>query len=164
MQYICALVFLGFGLTFCMNYLGAHTLYVALLYRMSSSDTTSSETECRSPMESSEDIEGGKAQEVSNQKGKKRKWNRGRTMTAAKRARQFPEVMEVRGEAMWCIACDCPVAYKDKCIATQHCKSAKHKINVQRKAHVMCLFAFVLLCFAHTRAFLSISQGWGNVL
>ena len=45
---------------------------------------------------------------------KRRKWARGSTMTAQKRARQFAEDTEVRGEAIWCKSCACPVKFLEK--------------------------------------------------
>ena len=38
-----------------------------------------------------------------NPKDKKHKWARGKHMTPAKRAKQFSDVMEVRGDCMWCL-------------------------------------------------------------
>ena len=99
----------------------------------STSDTEGSE---RLPEEFHSDHGESEGQE-DKKKGKKRKWNRGRTMTPGKRARQFPGVMEVRGESMWCIACDCEVKFKEKNTAATHCNSEKHKANVQKKKHAV---------------------------
>ena len=97
------------------------------------SDPEGSETQTtqEGPSTVEEGDHGGQIQPVKG-KGKKRKWKRGSTMTAAKRALQFPEVMEVRGESMWCIACECPVNFNEKCIASQHCRSEKHKANAKK--------------------------------
>ena len=63
-----------------------------------------------------------------------RMWNRGSNATAKSRAAQFPGVMEVRGEEMWCVFCNVIVNYKEKCTASNHVKnSAKHKDNVEKR-------------------------------
>ena len=46
-----------------------------------------------------------------------RQWNRGKHVTPALRATQFPGVMEVRRAAMWCTFCQVPVGFKEKCTA-----------------------------------------------
>lgn len=70
-------------------------------------------------------------------KGKKRIWNRGKTITPAKRAKQYADVMEVIGEQMWCRACSCPIKHDEKCSADKHVQSTKHKENVKKKVHLV---------------------------
>ena len=62
-----------------------------------------------------------------------RKWKRGAHANARSRACQFPGIMEVRGDAMWCGICNVPVNFKEKCSAANHIKSAKHVQNAAKK-------------------------------
>ena len=64
-----------------------------------------------------------------------RKWRRGAKATS--RALQFPGVMEVRGEAMWCKFCNVPVDFKEKCTAANHVICKKHAKNVQEKPNLV---------------------------
>ena len=67
---------------------------------------------------------------------KKRKWERGSTSSASKRAKQFPNDMEVVGDAMWCKFCSCPVKFIEKSTATKHVQSAEHLKN-KKKHHTL---------------------------
>lgn len=69
--------------------------------------------------------------------GKKRKWTRGSTMTAHKRAKQFPEDMEVRGDAMWCKFCACPVKFTEKSTAAKHLQSDEHARSKLKNAKLV---------------------------
>ena len=68
------------------------------------------------------------------QRDLKRKWKRGSQTTVWKRANQFPGVMEVRGDAMWCIVCSCPVTWKEKSTATKHLQGYAHIHNLNNAA------------------------------
>lgn len=72
--------------------------------------------------------------EVCGEKGKKKRtWSRGKHMTPSKRAKQFPGVFDVRGDSLWCLACCCAVACKEKSTASKHVKSNVHIANVAKK-------------------------------
>ena len=62
-------------------------------------------------------------------KASRRPQQRGKHMTACKRAAQIPDDMESRnnGCEMWCIHCHVPVNYLKKSYATGHIKGATHK-------------------------------------
>eukprot|EP00667_Euglena_gracilis_P021489 EG_transcript_23550 len=71
-------------------------------------------------------------------KGKQcRKWVRGAKATPESRASQFPGVMEVRGNLLWCTYCDISLGFKEKCTAANHVKCAKHLKNVAKKPRVV---------------------------
>ena len=86
-------------------------------------------------------------------KGKKM-WVRGANASPKARALQFPGIMEVRGELMWCQYCDVSIDFKEKCTAANHLKSAKHKANVEDRKLVVktpgcfCSDFFPLICVA----------------
>lgn len=61
-----------------------------------------------------------------------RKRNRGKHMTPEKRVAQYPQVFVVRGEVMWCKACECKVGFEDNSTAKAHLQSKTHKKNVQK--------------------------------
>ena len=109
--------------------------YPCLFCRMSSSDFIGSDTDGSvkaEPQSAQENEEGARAPQKEAKPGKKRVPPRGKHSTPMKRARQFPEVMDVRGEAMWCLACECPVSHHDKSAALSHIKSKKHATNVEK--------------------------------
>ena len=103
-----------------------------------SSDFMGSDTEPEVKSEGGSDkenVEEAKQGPPDSKKGKKRVIERGRHSTPEKRAKQFPEVMGVRGDALWCLACDCTVGHYDKSLAVSHVKSKKHLANVAKKLH-----------------------------
>ena len=54
--------------------------------------------------------------------------NRGAKMTTKKRALDYPDDLETRGDdELWCKFCNVPVQHKEKSTATGHVKSAGHK-------------------------------------
>ena len=102
---------------------------------MSSSDLTGSDTDHEVKHERQSASENEEEAKAPKKKGKKRTPARGRHTIPQKRARPFSDMMEVRGEAMWCLACECPVPHHDKSIALSHMKSKKHAKNVEKKLH-----------------------------
>ena len=89
------------------------------------------------------------APETKGKEKSKRVWNRGKLYPpgvrplhccyiskslffTAKRAKQFADVMTVRGDVMWCMVCDSEVSHKEKSHGTNHIKSKKHQDNVKK--------------------------------
>ena len=70
---------------------------------------------------------------------KKGDWERGAKMTPQKRANQkeFHDVMEVRGEQMWCSVCQVPVNHAEKSYATGHIHCQTHRDNVAKMPHLV---------------------------
>ena len=101
--------------------------YPCLFCRMSSSDTAGSDTD-RVVLEAKET-----EAKAPDKKGKKRPAVRGKFMTPEKRTRQFVGMMDVRGETMWCLACECPVGHHEKSTAMSHIRSQKHVKNAEKK-------------------------------
>lgn len=54
---------------------------------------------------------------------------RGVKMTPAKRMKDFPGEFFQQGEEMWCIACQCPVDYRQISFSKYHLKGTKHLKN-----------------------------------
>ena len=79
----------------------------------------------------------GAKEETSNTKKKERCWERGSQMNPHKRAKQFDGDFEVRGDALWCIACACPVGWKEKSTASKHRISQTHKDSVKRASSLV---------------------------
>ena len=95
---------------------------------------------------------------------KKVKLNYGAKTTPASRARQYPSsTFEVRGDCMWCCACQKPVCHTRKSIADQHLDRPSHKKIGCGVAFFLHLFAFICIflhrIFCNLNLHLSVPQG-----
>ena len=75
-------------------------------------------------------VDSGSDRGNENSKAKKRRSTP--RVTPNKRVAQFPGEFVVRGEAMWCTACQYAVDHREISFAKGHLKSAKHLKNKKR--------------------------------
>ena len=51
---------------------------------------------------------------------------RGKKVTVQQRMAQFPGEFFLQGEEMWCVACQCPVGFKESTTSKNHLLSGRH--------------------------------------
>ena len=107
-------------------------LYKAIFYAFSlsmSSDNEPLSGEDASSQEhcGEEEPERDSYEPVPKKQRKDKKKVRGRTVTVPKRMKDFPGEFFAKVDAMWCIACQCPVDHRQITTARNHLKGAKHQ-------------------------------------